>query len=402
MTLPNPKSGDEVAWVRSHLAQLCSDTPTASPRFRGTQVAADAALDAFDVAGYAGRRSEVLPIPRRGASALSPWIRHGHLSLPRVWKSVSGPSRDIQKFHDELLWQEYSRHTYARLGTAMQEPIRYRPRYSSKAFGAWDRSMACVDSVMTELEADGWMVNQARMWMASQWTVRHGAKWRDGEDHFFRHLLDGSRAANRLGWQWTIGAGTGKPYGFSRWQVEKRAPRMCDSCEVRNQCPIEEWPTGVALAAVDLNPKLLSISDVDSVAGPKQPAVTAAADAVWITAESLGDDDPALIAHSDLPVVFVFYEPLLASLRLSGKRLVFLAQRLAELGHNRSLTVELGDPVDVLSGTAVATTYAPVPGWRRRASAIEPVALHPWPWLRRPSGASLASFSAWNNRRNNH
>ena len=53
---------------------------------------------------------------------------------------------------------------------------------------------------------------------------------RDGEDVFFRHLLDGSRAANRIGWQWTVGALTGKPYGFSRWQVEKRAPGLCDTC----------------------------------------------------------------------------------------------------------------------------------------------------------------------------
>jgi hypothetical protein len=39
--------------------------------------------------------------------------------------------------------------------------------------------------------------------------------------------LDGSRAANLLGWQWTVGAGTGKPCGFARWQVEKRAPQLC-------------------------------------------------------------------------------------------------------------------------------------------------------------------------------
>jgi len=36
---------------------------------------------------------------------------------------------------------------------------------------------------------------------------------------------------------------------------------------------------------------------------------------VWLTAESLGDADPALAAHADLPAVFVFDEPLLARLR---------------------------------------------------------------------------------------
>ena len=78
--------------------------------------------------------------------------------------------------------------------------------------------------VTDELHRDGWLVNQTRMWLASQWAVRAGADWRAGEDAMFTHLLDGSRAANRLGWQWTVGTGSGKPYGFSRWQVEKRAP----------------------------------------------------------------------------------------------------------------------------------------------------------------------------------
>jgi deoxyribodipyrimidine photo-lyase len=395
--LPLPHPGHEVEWVRTNLGDLCIDEPAASPRFRGTQAAADAALDGFDVAGYAGRRSEVLPRNRRGASGLSPWIRHGMLTLPRVWRHVSGPARDVQKFHDELLWQEYSRHMYARLGTTMQDPLRYQPYESKRVIGdAWDRSMACVDATMSELETDGWMVNQTRMWMASQWTVRHGADWREGEDHFFRHLLDGSRAANRLGWQWTVGAGTGKAYGFSKWQVEKRAPGMCDGCAVKNRCPIERWPADNSLSVVASSPKIRSIGSVESVAGPRKPMANSTPEAVWITAESLGDDDPALLAHPELPVVFVFDEPLLRGLKLSGKRLVFLTERLAELAEVRTLTVELGNPVDALTGRAVATTFAPVPGWRRRANAIEPVAVYPWPWLRQPSGGSVASFSAWN------
>ncbi len=87
--------------------------------------------------------------------------------------------------------------------------------------------MACVDATVGELERDGWLVNQTRMWLASHWAVREGARWQDGEDRFFAHLLDGSRAANRLGWQWTTGVGSSKPYGFSRSQVEKRAPQLC-------------------------------------------------------------------------------------------------------------------------------------------------------------------------------
>ena len=118
-------------------------------------------------------------------------------------------------------------------------------------------------------------------------------------------------------------------------------------------------------------------------------------EAVWVTAESLGHRDPALSAHRHLPVLFVFDEPLLASLRLSSKRLVFLTETLAELGVEHDLQIALGDPVVILADRELAVTFAPVPGFRRRAEHLRPVELHPWPWLRRPTSGSIASFSAW-------
>jgi hypothetical protein len=36
--------------------------------------------------------------------------------------------------------------------------------------------------------------------------------------------------------------GTGKPYGFARWQVEKRARQLCQQCPLNNNCPIENFP----------------------------------------------------------------------------------------------------------------------------------------------------------------
>ncbi|MFA9272821.1 MAG: deoxyribodipyrimidine photolyase, partial [Baekduiaceae bacterium] len=53
------------------------------------------------------------------------------------------------------------------------------------------------------------------------------------------------------------------------------------------------------------------------------------------------------------------------------------------------------DPVDVLRGRAVAATFTPVPGWRRRAAEVAPAEVHPWPWLAWPRAGTLASFSAW-------
>ncbi len=393
--LPTPPldAAGATAWVEEHLAGLYSGPPTPSGRFRGGQAAADLALDRFDVAGYSARRNEVLPVEKRGASGLSPYIRLGLLPLPRVWESVAGgPARDVAKFRFELLWQEY-----ARLGTATAAPLRARRRDEERA-DPWDREMACIRVNLAELHDDGWVVNQARMWLSSQWSVRHGAPWRQGEDHFFQHLLDGSRAANRLGWQWTSGQATGRPYSFSQRQVRRRAPGLCATCQLESDCPIADWPPQPPLEAIPADPRLRVDPDPAATAGPVRVDATGDPEAVWITAESLGDGDPALAAHPGLPAVFVFDEPLLARLELSAKRLVFLAETLADLASRRAVEVWRGRPTDVLAGRRVAATFTPVPGWRRLAARLRPVAVHPWLWLAPPHDGSVASFSAWRRR----
>lgn len=397
MRLPNPHPGRESAeaFVSDHLGHLVCDAVAASERFRGGQTAADSALSSFDVTGYAGRRNEVLPVGRRGASALSPYIRHGLLSLREVWDHVGGgPSRDVSKYRDELMWQEYSRHLYARLGRRTARGLRQEIEASREGYG-WDRSMNCISFVLDELETDGWLVNQTRMWMASDWTNRNGVRWQDGEDVFFQHLLDGSRAANRLGWQWTTGVGSSKPYGFSRWQVNERAPELCARCDHRSACPIEDWPDDPETVAVDVPEGLGLVGEVSPFAGPVDIEQIAAPEAVWLTAESLGAADPALLGNPDLPVVFVFDEPLLGKLCLSSKRLIFLTETLAELGVDRDLELFLGTPPDVLGGRTVAVTHCPVPGFAKHRSVVELGELHPWPWLARPNSRSLRSFSAW-------
>jgi deoxyribodipyrimidine photo-lyase len=397
--LPGPEPGPEAAaiWCETHLADLAGDDAAPSAAFRGGQRAADAALAAFSVAGYAARRNEVWPEARRGASKLSPYIRHGLLPLRRVWRAVEGgPRRDVDKLRDELLWQEYARHLYARLGERLREPLRATGSAREADLDqAWPAAMACMALAREELEGEGWLPNQTRMWMASQLGVRHRMRWQAGEDHFFRHLLDGSRAANRLGWQWTVGTGNGKAYGFSRWQVEKRAPGLCASCALEPRCPISDWPADGDLLRETAPEALRRDPDPGRTRGPTKPELRAAPQAVWLTAESLGDAEPALSAWPDLPAVFVFDAPLLSRLRLSRKRLVFLVETLAELGRSRSLELWRGDPAEVLGGRPLATTFTPVPGGRRLREALDVVALHPWPWLVEPVKGPIGSFSQW-------
>ncbi|WP_299051918.1 FAD-binding domain-containing protein [uncultured Nocardioides sp.] len=399
--LPSPPSvadGAEVAdveaWVAEHLGDLTREGPDGvrSGAFRGGQSAADAALATLDVTSYARTRSTVLPVERRGASRMSPYIRHGLLTLTEVWDAVAdAQGRDRTKYRDELMWQEYARHLYARVGDDLGRSLRREQPRPPAWDEPWPREMACMDAVVGELHDDGWVVNQTRMWLASQWAVRAGATWRDGEDEMFAHLVDGSRAANRLGWQWTIGTGSGKPYGFSRWQVEKRAPQLCNRCALKKDCPVQGWPeadTGPSVDGPDLRKGEIP-------PGPAEVEGAGGAERVWLTAESLSERDPALAADADRPAVFVFDEPLLRRLRLSGKRLVFLSETLGELAATREVEVRRGDVVAELSGTPLAATYAPVPGWARRAAGLDVVETHPWPWLIRPRPAPVQSFTGW-------
>ncbi len=381
-------------WVSAHLGDLTLEGPdhVAAGSFAGGQSAADAALAGLDVSGYARRRSTVLPASARGASRMSPYLRHGLLTLREVWDAVAdAPAQDRRRYRDELTWAEYARHLYARAGSALGAPLRReQPGPTGWTGDPWPAEMECMKTVTEELHTDGWLVNQTRMWLASQWTVRAGADWRLGEQEMFAHLLDGSRAANRLGWQWTSGTGSGKSYGFSQWQVQKRAPELCRRCVLRTDCPVKGWPDAPLGAAVDG-------ADLRAGPTPAGPAEVTGArgETVWLTAESLGSSDPALAAQPERPAVFVFDEPLLDRIRLSSKRLVFLAETLAELAETRPLEVRRGRPVEELTGVALAATYAPVPGWSRIAGQVDVVETHPWPWLYRPQRAPLRSFTAW-------
>ena len=416
LPIPEPGRWAAEAFVATHLGHLVERRQLApdslsSPVFRGGQQAADRALAALALTEYAARRDEAYPQPRRRVSQLSPWIRHGMLLLSTVWEAATnGTEADVAAFREQLLWQEYARHWYARLGSATASigPVPSPPSTGrrvddgaettkAKASG-WDRRLGCLEITLDELEEDGWLPNPTRQWLAGHWTIREQHDWRRGEDEFFRHLLDGSRAANRLGWLLASGAGPEPATGFSRWQVEEHAPGLCASCELVHQCPVEHWPSPHSATSSPSwfdHPLLDNDPDLDRTAGPSKAMFVGQPEVVWLTAESMGDGDPALVAHPELPAVFVFDEALLSKLRLSPKRLIFLTETLSDLATRRDLELWLGDPVAILGDRSLAATFTPVPGWRRRSARLNLAAVHPWPWLRWPHASRIGSFLAW-------
>lgn len=361
---------------------------------KGGQSAANKALAELDITRYADDRSQVLPREKRGASQLSAYIRHNLLTLSQVYSAVkSAPFKDREKFRDELYWQEYARHLYARIGTRLFSNLRYESNWDSSGDG-WNRDMHCIDTVVSELEEDGWLVNQSRMWLASHWTVRNDKGWLHGQERMYRNLLDASRAANLLGWQWTVGAGTGKPYGFARWQVEKRAPGLCFKCSLKSNCPIQNFPDESTPHQLSKDPLLDRDPNLESTTGPLAPEIISEPEYVLLTIDSLGDSDAALTAHPELPVVFVFNTEALRKLQLSAARIGFYLQTLQDLSTRRNLRVYLGDPYEFANQNRVAVTFAPVPSFKK---ITQPAALYPYPWLIRPHSGSVRSFSSWRN-----
>ena len=379
--------------LETHFSGLHSGGGRSS--IRGGQTAADEALAGLDITGYARNRSEVLPVERRGATRLSPYIRHNFLTLEQLWAHAkSAPYNDREKFRDELLWQEYARHLYARVGTRLFDNLRFEQNRDGQGDG-WPAGMACVDFVVDELIQDGWLVNQTRMWLASHWTVRNDVGWLHGQERMYRELIDGSRAANLLGWQWTVGTGTGKPYSFARWQVQKRAPQLCASCPLKSNCPIENFAEDTVLRQAPAEPLLTSDPDLAATRGPLEVIRNASPEYVLLTVDSLGDADPALSANPELPAVFVFNEAALKKLQLSSKRLFFYLEALQDLSARRETRVFLGDPVQFARENPVAITHAPVPSFAKFRDLAE---VHPFPWLKLPHAGSVRSFSAWRDK----
>jgi deoxyribodipyrimidine photo-lyase len=391
MNLPMPIDVPVLEIIETYFGGLYSSELGLSS-IKGGQTAADAALATLDITGYATKRSEVLPKSRRGASVLSPYIRHNLLTLPQVHRAVkTAPYKDREKFQDELYWQEYARHLYARIGTRLFENLRFEANATSQGDG-WNRDMRCVDEVVSELETDGWLVNQTRMWLASHWTVRNDKGWIHGQEQMYRQLIDGSRAANLLGWQWTVGAGTGKPYGFARWQVEKRAPGLCNQCPLSNACPIQEFPEEVSLNRLDVDSLLERDPDPENSSGPKTVIKSDSPKYVLLTVDSMGDNDPALLANPELPVVFVFNDEALRKLQLSSRRIGFYLETLQDLSQRRNLKVYLGSPYEFAKDNPVAVTFAPVPSFKKFKNLAE---IYPFPWLQQPHSGSVKSFSSW-------
>jgi deoxyribodipyrimidine photo-lyase len=379
--------------------------------FRGGRAAALERLARFDPGTYARTRNEV----GGGVSMLSPWIRHGVVSLALVRDAaLERAGEAAEKFVSELGWRDYWRQVQAALGERIGESIeppaataRKRPASSlSDDVLAAATGMACIDAFVRRLHETGWLHNHERMWLAS-WLVHvRGVSWRAGADWFLSHLVDGDPASNHLSWQWVAGTFSAKPYLFNRENLERfTAGIHCRSCGVFGRCDVEGSyedlaarlftdGSGPRSGPTPRIPPAASWQPSGEFARPERPLV-------WLSLDSAAADSPAAVAYPGRPRIFVVDADWLAGERPALKRLVFLWECLADVD---GIEIHVGDPAVILPARAaalgcdgVAVADTPCPRVRRTAATISaslPVAVCPWPaFCDRSRVSDLGRFS---------
>jgi deoxyribodipyrimidine photo-lyase len=214
---------------------------------RGGRQQAEQRLRLIQPARYAkGRNFLDGPVTR-----LSPYIRHGVLSLAEVRDAVFAGLRsrsDGEKLINELGWRDYWQRLWLQLGDGIwhdREPLKTgHPAHSYAADLPADvaegrTGLACMDGFIAELHSTGWLHNHARMWMAAYLVHWRRIRWQAGAQWFLRHLLDGDPASNNLSWQWVASSFSHKPYFFNRSNLERYSNgAFCRSCPLSEQgCP---------------------------------------------------------------------------------------------------------------------------------------------------------------------
>ena len=160
-----------------------------------------------------------------GTSSLSPYLHFGMLGLPQAVRAAKQTmasaknelaKRSAEVWLNELIWREF----YIQIlfhfphvsKTAFSPSLaNIAWRNDESEFEAWKEGctgVPIVDAGMRQLKEIGWIHNRARMIVASYLVKDLLIDWRWGERYFMEQLLDGDKAANNGGWQWTAGTGT--------------------------------------------------------------------------------------------------------------------------------------------------------------------------------------------------
>ena len=236
-----PSREDLTAYLRQQFPQVAAIDDAISP-IQGGRRAAEHRLEAMEPRRYAETRNFL----DGAVTRLSPYIRHGVLTLDQVRQSA----QKVPKLVSELAWRDYWQRLYFRWGTGVwDDREEYKTGWQADDYSGRlpdDLTRAatgldCMDAFAKELHQTGYLHNHARMWMAAYVVHWRRVKWQAGARWFLTHLLDGDPASNNLSWQWVASTFSHKPYFFNRENLEKyTGGQFCGGCPTRDDCPFDD------------------------------------------------------------------------------------------------------------------------------------------------------------------
>ena len=165
-------------------------------------------------------------------SQLSAYIKFGNISIREVYYAF----KTNHAFIRQLYWKEFYSgilYSFPRvLGHSLNPKYdKIKWHHKERWFQAWckgETGFPAVDSGMRQLNATGYMVNRARLIVASFLVKTLLIDWRKGAQYFASKLTDYDPASNQLNWQWCSSSGPdSQPYFriFNPWlQAENFDP----------------------------------------------------------------------------------------------------------------------------------------------------------------------------------
>jgi deoxyribodipyrimidine photo-lyase len=272
-------------WLAPWFAGLSGE---ASPR-RGGRREAERLLGEIHPQAYGASRNHLAG----AVTGLSPYIRHGVLSLAEVRDAVlarvatpsappdsepaaglpilaatrvstaaarpwnGAPRHPGSTLIQQLAWRDYWQCLWAQWGEGVHDDREsLKTGWPAQDYGTSlpadlanaRTGLACIDAFAAELVSTGWLHNHARLWLASYVVHWRRLRWQLGARWFHAHLLDADGASNSLSWQWVASSFSRKPYIFNRANLERFAgPSFCQTCpaaarggaDAAGGCPFE-------------------------------------------------------------------------------------------------------------------------------------------------------------------
>ena len=240
--IPNDLPDAEIPGQLGALLGGLYSGPARLPFVPGGRKAALERLKAFNPARY-GSRNHL----EGGVSGLSPYLRHGMVSMAEVARAIRTykSGKDRNELLRQLSWREFFYLVLEQEGEAKVlenlELPKYNARWSDTIpddIRAAQTGLPCVDAWVSRLEAEGYLHNHERLWFGAYWVHFRKLHWKAGYRLFREHLLDGDVGNNALSWQWVASTFSQKPYFMNKDNIERySAGKWCRGCTA--DCPFD-------------------------------------------------------------------------------------------------------------------------------------------------------------------